>query len=102
HAGQPVESVGEAVLELMQAGDGSLGALDIPELESLNGVVVVAEVGAPLDPEAYDDGDGTGPFHVGAEDRLVDRLDEPAWGDLDEDTDEEEQEAEEEERAAKG
>src|SRR5687767_8224807 len=38
----PVESVGEAVLELMQAGDGSLGALDIPELESLDGVVVVA------------------------------------------------------------
>src|SRR5205814_3087735 len=41
---EPVETVGEALLELMQAGDGSLAALDIPELESLNGVVVVAEV----------------------------------------------------------
>src|SRR5690242_2772474 len=49
---EPVESVGEALLELMQAGDGSLGALDIPELESLNGVVVVAEVNAGLDPES--------------------------------------------------
>src|SRR5262245_16370587 len=58
----PVETVGEAVLELMQAGDGSLGALDIPELESLDGVVVVAEVETPLDPEAYEDHDGAGPF----------------------------------------
>src|SRR5436190_4592084 len=79
----PVETVGEAVLELMQAGDGSLGALDIPELESLNGVVVVAEVGTGLDPEAYADADATGPFEVGAGDRLVDRLDEHAWVDLD-------------------
>ena len=30
---EPVESVSEAVLELLQAGDGSLAALDIPELE---------------------------------------------------------------------
>lgn len=82
----PVASVGEAVLELMQAGDGSLGALDIPELESLNGVVVVAEVEAGLDPEAFEDSDGTGPFAVGAGDRLVDRLDEHTYVDLDEDS----------------
>ena len=74
----------------MQAGDGSLGALDIPELESLDGVVVVAEVATPLDPEAYEDNDGTGPFAVGEEDRVVDRLDEHAFVDLDEDLDEEE------------
>src|SRR5690348_3045427 len=48
---EPVESVGEAVLELLQAGDGSLGALDIPELEPLDGVVMVSEVAAPLDLE---------------------------------------------------
>ncbi|MEV4388900.1 hypothetical protein AB0J68_24855, partial [Micromonospora sp. NPDC049580] len=41
----PVEGVGEAVLELLQSGDGSLGALDVPELEPLDGVVMVSEVG---------------------------------------------------------
>ncbi|MGC9669907.1 hypothetical protein ACNTMW_25620 [Planosporangium sp. 12N6] len=82
---QPIESVGEALLELMQAGDGSLGALDIPELESLNGVVVVAEVGASLDPEAFEDHDGTGPFQIEADDRLVDRLDEHTYVQFDTD-----------------
>ena len=84
-----VESVGEAVLELMQASDVSLGALDIPELESLDGVVVVAEVAQPLDPEAFEETDGTGPFALASEDRLVDRLDEHAsMGFDDEDEDE--------------
>src|SRR6185312_7077267 len=80
----PVETVGEAVLELMQAGDGSLGALDIPELESLDGVVIVAEVETPLDPETYEDNDGVGPFALANGDRVVDRLDEHAFADLDE------------------
>jgi hypothetical protein len=75
------------VLELMQAGDGSLGALDIPELESLDGVVVVAEVGKALDPSAFDDTDATGPFELKSGDRLVDRLDEHAYVDLDDDGD---------------
>jgi hypothetical protein len=77
----PVESVGEAVLELMQASDGSMGALDIPELESLNGVVVVAEVGTALDPEAYGDADAMGPFALAAADQVLDRLDEHAYTD---------------------
>jgi hypothetical protein len=72
----PVESVGEAVLELLQAGDGSLGALDVPELEPLDGVVMVSEVPVALDLEAYDEDDPQGPFAAGAEDRLVGRLDE--------------------------
>lgn len=76
---EPVETVGEAVLELMQAGDGSLGALDIPELESLDGVVVVAEVGKALDPAAYEDTDGAGPFTVAEGDKIVDRLDEHTY-----------------------
>ena len=79
----PVETVGEAVLELMQAGDVSLGALDVPELESLDGMVVVAEVGQPLDPESFEDTDGVGPFALTTGDRLVDRLDEHASVDLD-------------------
>jgi len=86
----PVETVGEAVLELMQAGDGSLGALDIPELESLDGVVVVAEIQTPLDPESYEDSDGAGPFALNAGERVVDRLDEHAFGELEEAEDDDE------------
>lgn len=73
---EPVEGVGEAVLELLQTGDGSLGALDIPELEPLDGLVIVSEVAVPLDLESFDDDDSAGPFAPGAEDQLVGRLDE--------------------------
>lgn len=72
----PVEGVGEAVLELLQAGDGSLGALDVPELDPLDGVVMVSEVDTPLDLEAFDDDDSAGPFQPGSDDQLVGRLDE--------------------------
>ena len=77
----------------MQAGDGSLGALDIPELESLDGVVIVAEVVEPLEPETFDDADGTGPFALNAGDRVVDRLDEHAFMDADEDEELDDEEA---------
>ena len=83
-AAEPVESVSEAVLELLQSGDGALGALDIPELEPLDGIVTVAEVGAALDLDAYDETDGSGPFTIGTGDRLVGRLDEHPYNDLDE------------------
>jgi hypothetical protein len=72
----PVESVGEAVLELLQAGDGSLASLDVPEMEPLDGLVTVTEVAKPLDLEAYEDDDGTGPFAAAPDDVLVGRLDE--------------------------
>ncbi len=81
---EPVESVSEAVLELLQSGDGSLGALDLPELEPLDGIVTVVEVEAGLDLDAYDEADGVGPFTIGAGDRLVGRLDEHPYSDLDE------------------
>jgi hypothetical protein len=81
---EPVESVSEAVLELLQSGDGSLGALDVPELEPLDGIVTVAEVATPLDLDAYDEADGVGPFTVAPGDRLVGRLDEHPYSDLDE------------------
>jgi hypothetical protein len=80
---EPVGSVGEAVLELLQSGDGSLGALDVPELEPLDGVVTVTEVSAPLDLESFGDDDGEGPFRPAADDRLVGRLDEHPYLDLD-------------------
>ena len=82
--GDPVESVGEAVLELLQSGDGSLGALDVPELEPLDGIVTVAEVEDALDLDAFEETDGSGPFVIGAGDRLVGRLDEHPYSDLDE------------------
>lgn len=82
-APEQVQSVGEAVLELLQSGDGSLGGLDVPELEPLDGVVTVTEVATPLDLEAYGEEDGVGPFHAGPDDRLVGRLDEHPYLDLD-------------------
>lgn len=72
----PVENVGEAVLELLQAGDGSLSSLDVPELEPLDGLLTVTEIGEPLDLEEFEDSDGTGPFTPRDGDLLVGRLDE--------------------------
>lgn len=83
----PVEGVGEAVLELLQSGDGSLGALDVPELEPLDGVVMVSEVGTPVDLESFDDDDPVGPFQPAIDDRLVGRLDEHPFVDADDEHD---------------
>jgi hypothetical protein len=71
-----IDSVGEAVLELLQAGDGSLSSLDVPELEPLDGLLTVSEISVPLDLEAFADDDATGPFTPGEGDLLVGRLDE--------------------------
>ena len=81
---EPVESVSEAVLELLQSGDGSLGALDVPELEPLDGIVAVVEASAALDLDGFPETDGDGPFRLGEGDRLVGRLDEHPYSDLDE------------------
>ncbi|MEW2382284.1 hypothetical protein AB0873_09360 [Micromonospora sp. NPDC047707] len=80
---EPVEGVGEAVLELLQSGDGSLAALDVPELEPLDGVVMVSEVSTPVDLESFDDDDAVGPFQPAPDDRLVGRLDEHPFLELD-------------------
>jgi hypothetical protein len=69
---EPLDTVAEAVLELMRAGDGSLGMLDVPELLPLDGTVLVAEVVHPLDVDA----DVPAPFGVHPEDRVLGRLDE--------------------------
>nr|WP_296073237.1 hypothetical protein [uncultured Actinoplanes sp.] len=71
-----VESVGEAVLELLQAGDGSLSSLDVPELEPLDGLLTVSEIAEPLDLDQFEDSDGSGPFAPKETDLLVGRLDE--------------------------
>lgn len=80
---EPVESVSEAVLELLQSGDGSLGALDVPELEPLDGIVAVVEAAEPLNLDGFPEADGDGPFRLREGDRLVGRLDEHPYSDLD-------------------
>lgn len=79
----PIDSVSEAVLELLQSGDGSLGALDIPELEPLDGIVAVVETTEPLDIDEFAETDATGPFQLASTDKLVGRLDEHPYAHLD-------------------
>jgi len=79
--GEPVATVAEAVLELLQCGDGSLHTLEVPELDPLDGIVIVAEVSEPLDPDAHDHADGEAPFRLAPTDRTTARLDERAPAD---------------------
>lgn len=76
------QSVADAVLSLVQAGDGSLASLDVPALEPLEGVVTVAEVAEPLDLSAAADAGGVELFGLGDRDRQVGRLDEHPYLDL--------------------
>jgi hypothetical protein len=78
----PVSTVGEAVLELLQSGDGSLGMLDVPELDPLDGIVVVAEVSEALALDTHDESDGEAPFRMHGADRAVGRLDERSMPNL--------------------
>lgn len=78
---EPVDTVGAAIVELLESGDGSLGMLDVPELEPLDGVVVVVEVDTPLsgpvlDALAEDASDQ--PFRLAASETVLARLHEQA------------------------
>jgi len=79
---EPITTVADAVLELLQTSDGSLAALDIPELEPLDGIVTVAEVEKALEPDDYAETDANGPYQLGDSDKLVARLDEHLTGEL--------------------
>jgi hypothetical protein len=82
---EPISTVGDAVLELLQSGDGSLGMLDVPELDPLDGVVLVAEVDQPLEPDVLETPpapDSDAPFRLGAADRALGRLHERAFSDV--------------------
>jgi hypothetical protein len=87
--GEPVatpNTVAEAVLELVQDGDGSLAGLDVPELEPQAGLVAVWEVAAPLVATA----EPAVLFQVGSGDRALGRYDEPPYLDDDDEDDDEE------------
>jgi hypothetical protein len=78
---RPLRTVGEAVIELLEAGDGSLGMLDLSELEPLDGVVLVAEVEEPLAPDMLESvagADDDRPFRLGVADHVLARLHESA------------------------
>lgn len=80
---EPITTVADALLELLQSSDGSLAALDIPELEPLDGIVTVAEVDAAFEPDDYPETDANGPYELTGSDKLVARLDEHLTGDFD-------------------
>jgi hypothetical protein len=50
-AEEPVQSIGEAVSELLHAGGGSMAGLDVPELLPQSGVVLVNVVEETLGPD---------------------------------------------------
>jgi hypothetical protein len=79
---EPITTVADALLELLQTSDGSLAALDIPELEPLDGIVTVAEVDEAIAPDAFAETDANGPYQLSGSDKLVARLDEHLHGDL--------------------
>lgn len=81
----PVTSIGEAVMELLQAGDGSLASLDIPELEPLDGVLTISEVEETLDVEAAPEDDVDALFAVTEGEKLVGRFDEHPFDDEEDD-----------------
>lgn len=79
---EPITTVADALLELLQTSDGSLAALDIPELEPLDGIVTVAEVDKAIEPDDYAETDANGPYQLDGADKLLARLDEHLTGDL--------------------
>jgi hypothetical protein len=73
-ATESIDTVGAAVAELMQAGDGALGSLDVPELEPLRGVVTVNQL--PPGAVESDDEDEDDPFVADAAELPLFRFDE--------------------------
>lgn len=82
---EPIANVADALLELLQSGDGSLGMLDLQELEPLDGVVVVAEVARALNEDGQEEpeADAQAPFRLGEGDRALGRLDERSMAGID-------------------
>lgn len=77
YAQTPVSNLGDAVYELVQAGDGSLASLDAyPELVPGNGVLLVNTVTDPLTFGEAAQSEEDEPFRLRPGDALLYRLDE--------------------------
>lgn len=90
----PALDAGDAIADLLAAGDGSLGSLDLPELEPLAGVTVLCETETPLDVELLATADADklpSPFTLGESDTSVRMIIEHPYADEDSDSDEEEE-----------
>ncbi len=73
---RPVTHVGQALYLLMEAGDGTIGALDErDELEPGNGVMLINEIAEPVPLAVLDVNPELG-FRMGEQERLLYRLDE--------------------------
>ena len=69
---EPASDLGAAVAHLLEAGDGALGSLDIPELQPLGGVTLVCEVADPVDVAALVAGEQeVSPFEVDSPDSVL-------------------------------
>ena len=80
----PVTHVGQALYLLIEAGDGTIAALDeFDVLEPGNGVLLVNEIASPVAMAALDSDPELG-FRLGARERLLYRLDEVMSSDDDE------------------
>ncbi|HEX3731704.1 MAG TPA: hypothetical protein VHU91_02110 [Mycobacteriales bacterium] len=71
-----IRGLGEAIYALIEAGDGTLAALDdVAEIEPANGVVLINQTHTPV-PLAELDDDPERAFQLSSADRLLYRLDE--------------------------
>lgn len=76
---QPIQGIGDAVLELLHAGDGSLRCLEVPELTPLDGIVVVNDVSSGLDVADTGEGAENAAFAIAPTEPLIGRLDERSF-----------------------
>lgn len=88
--GSPLTGIGDAVLELLHAGGGTLSALEIDELTPLDGLVVVNEITDPIDLDAIGNTGEDTAFLMGGDHPVIGRLDERSNYGYDDEDDEEE------------
>lgn len=76
---QPIQGIGDAILELLHAGDGTLRSLEVPELTPLDGIVVVNDVDRGLDVADTHEGGENEAFVIAETDPIIGRLDERSF-----------------------
>ncbi|ADD42332.1 hypothetical protein [Stackebrandtia nassauensis] len=76
---QPLRGIGDAVLELLHAGDGSLRSLDVPELTPLDGIVAINDIHVGLDVGGTADGAENAAFVLDGDGPIIGRMDERSF-----------------------